>query len=57
MIEHGVNPWDIAATKAIVEEAGGTFTDWKGTQTIYRPDSLASNGKVHAEALAILNDM
>ncbi|HEV3437054.1 MAG TPA: inositol monophosphatase family protein [Gemmata sp.] len=55
MIEHGVNPWDIAATKAIVEEAGGTFTDWKGTQTIYRPDSLASNGKVHAEALAILN--
>ena len=23
MLEHGVNPWDIAATKAIIEEAGG----------------------------------
>jgi histidinol-phosphatase len=55
MLEHGVNPWDVAAVKAIVEEAGGTFTDWNGTPTIYRPDVLASNGKVHAEALAILN--
>jgi histidinol-phosphatase len=55
MIEHGVNPWDIAALKAIVEEAGGTFTDWSGMPTIYRPDVLASNGKVHREALAILN--
>ena len=54
MVEHGVNPWDVAATKAIVEEAGGTFTDWDGTPTIHRPDVLASNGKVHAEALAIL---
>ena len=51
MVEHGVNPWDVAATKAIVEEAGGTFTDWDGTPTIERPDVLASNGKVHAEAL------
>jgi histidinol-phosphatase len=56
MLEHGVNPWDIAATKAIIEEAGGMFTDWNGAPTIYRPDALASNGKVHAEALAILND-
>jgi histidinol-phosphatase len=54
MVEHGVNPWDIAATKAIIEEAGGTFTDWDGAATIQRPDVLASNGRVHAEALAIL---
>jgi len=54
MLEHGVNPWDVAATKAIVEEAGGTFTDWSGTPTIHTPDVLASNGKVHAETLAIL---
>ena len=54
MVEHGVNPWDVAATKAIVEEAGGRFTDWDGTPTIHRPDVLATNGKVHAEALAIL---
>lgn len=54
MLEHGVNPWDVAATKPIIEEAGGTFTDWDGTPTIHRPDVLATNGKVHAETLAIL---
>jgi histidinol-phosphatase len=54
MLEHGVNAWDVAATKAIVEEAGGTFTDWDGTPTIHRPDVLASNGKLHAKALELL---
>lgn len=54
MVEHGVSPWDVAATKAIVEEAGGTFTDWDGTPTIHRPDVVASNGKVHAATLAAL---
>jgi histidinol-phosphatase len=55
MVEQGVNPWDIAGIKAILEEAGGAFTDWSGNPTIYRPDVLASNGRVHQEALAILN--
>ena len=56
MVEHGVNAWDVAATKAIVEEAGGTFTDWDGTPTIHRPDVLASNGKLHAQALELLRE-
>ncbi|HJZ54779.1 MAG TPA: histidinol-phosphatase [Gemmataceae bacterium] len=54
MLEHGVNPWDVAATKAIVEEAGGAFTDWSGTPTIHTPDVLASNGKLHAQTLELL---
>jgi histidinol-phosphatase len=54
MVEHGVNPWDVAATKAIVEEAGGRFTDWTDTPTIHTPDVLATNGKLHADALSIL---
>lgn len=54
MLEHGVNPWDVAATKPIIEEAGGCFTDWDGKPTIHRPDVLATNGKVHGEAMAIL---
>jgi histidinol-phosphatase len=54
MVEHGVNPWDVAATKAIVEEAGGAFTDWTGTPTIHTPDVLATNGKLHASVLEIL---
>lgn len=54
MFEHGTNPWDIAATKAIIEEAGGKFTDWDDNPTVHRPDVLATNGKVHAEALAVI---
>ncbi len=54
MVEHGVHAWDVSGLKAIVEEAGGTFTDWDGIPTTERPDVIASNGKLHAEALAIL---
>lgn len=54
MLEHGVHEWDVSALKAIVEEAGGRFTDWTGTPTTKTPDVLATNGKLHAETLAIL---
>jgi histidinol-phosphatase len=54
MVEHGVHTWDVSALKAIVEEAGGAFTDWDGNPTTERPDVLASNGKLHAEALRLL---
>lgn len=54
MVEHGVHAWDVSGLKAIVEEAGGTFTDWDGTPTTERPDVVASNGKLHPEALKIL---
>jgi histidinol-phosphatase len=56
MVEHGVHAWDVSGLKAIVEEAGGTFTDWDGTPTTERPDVVASNGKLHAEVLGILRD-
>jgi len=56
MVEHGCHAWDLAATKAIVEEAGGRFTDWKGNTDIFRPDVVASNGRLHAEALRILGE-
>ncbi len=54
MIDYGVHAWDVAALMPIVEEAGGQFSDWDGKPTIHRPDVLASNGKLHAEALALL---
>jgi histidinol-phosphatase len=56
MVEHGCHAWDLAATKAIVEEAGGRFTDWKGNSDIFKPDVVASNGRLHAEALRILGE-
>jgi histidinol-phosphatase len=54
MAEHGVHSWDVAAIKPLVEEAGGRFTDWDGTPTIHRTDVIASNGRLHEEALGIL---
>jgi histidinol-phosphatase len=54
MIEHGCHAWDLSATKAIVEEAGGRFTDWDGNADIFRPDVAASNGRLHEAALQIL---
>jgi histidinol-phosphatase len=54
MVDYGVNPWDVAAIRPLIEEAGGRFTAWDGTPTIHRTDTLASNGKLHDEALALL---
>jgi histidinol-phosphatase len=54
MLEYGVHPWDVAALKVIVEEAGGRFTDWEGTPTINSSDVIASNGRLHEQALRIM---
>jgi histidinol-phosphatase len=49
-----VSLWDLAAPKVIVEEAGGTFTDLAGRPTAEGGDALATNGLLHAEALALV---
>jgi histidinol-phosphatase len=54
MCDYGVHIWDIAGLKVIVEEAGGRFTDWDGGGDLERPDCVATNGRVHDAALAIL---
>jgi len=56
----GVDPiaavWDLAPLQVIVEEAGGRFTDFAGAARIDGGNAVSSNGLVHAEALAALND-
>jgi len=54
MVELDLKPWDLAAIKIIVEEAGGRFTDFDGTATIYGGTAIASNGAVHDEIIALL---
>jgi histidinol-phosphatase len=56
MIEVDLKPWDLAALKIIIEEAGGRFTDFTGQPTIYGGTALASNGLVHEELLRLLAD-
>jgi histidinol-phosphatase len=55
MLEADVKPWDIAPFKVLAEEAGGRFTDFAGRPTIYSGNALVSNGRLHADALAVLN--
>jgi histidinol-phosphatase len=54
MVELDLKPWDLAAVKILVEEAGGRFTDFDGAATIYGGSAIASNGLVHAEILELL---
>ncbi len=53
-IEAGVQVWDIAALRVLVEEAGGTFTDFAGTATHASGGCIASNGLVHEHVLRTL---
>lgn len=50
-----LSPWDTAAGKLIVEEAGGKVTDFSGGPfNIYLKEILASNGKIHQQMMEIL---
>jgi histidinol phosphatase-like enzyme (inositol monophosphatase family) len=40
-IEPSAKPWDFAALKIIVEEAGGLFSDFRGENTIYGGSGIA----------------
>jgi histidinol-phosphatase len=53
-IEGGVKVWDLAPLKILVEEAGGTFTDFSGRATAESGECVASNGRVHAHVLEAL---
>ncbi|MBM3279031.1 MAG: inositol monophosphatase family protein [Candidatus Handelsmanbacteria bacterium] len=39
-----MNPWDCGPLLPILQEAGGTFTDWQGEATVYGPDAFSTNG-------------
>ncbi|MDP6355490.1 MAG: inositol monophosphatase family protein [Planctomycetota bacterium] len=55
MMEPSVNPWDIAAIKILVEEAGGIFTDLNGERTIYGHGAVSSNPALHSLVIDSLN--
>ncbi|MCE9631280.1 MAG: inositol monophosphatase [Planctomycetia bacterium] len=55
MVDPLLNAWDAAAVDVVVTEAGGTFTDWRGRDSIESGDGVASNGRVHSDALRLLS--
>jgi myo-inositol-1(or 4)-monophosphatase len=53
--EEGLRPWDVAAGKLLVEEAGGRVSRYDGSRfRIYEPPILASNGLLHDAMMRVL---
>ncbi len=55
-IDPKMKPWDIAAVKIVVEEAGGRSTSFAGEDTIEGGTLISSNGLLHAALVAALAD-
>ena len=53
----GVSVWDLAAVQVIVEEAGGTFTDFAGEHRIDGHSAISSNGLLHADLLEAVREL
>lgn len=54
MLDPVMNIWDCAALMPVVEEAGGTFSDWGGRRTIHSGNALATNGLLFDEVTGII---
>ncbi|HXV62319.1 MAG TPA: histidinol-phosphatase [Vicinamibacteria bacterium] len=56
MLDPVMNLWDCAALAPIVEEAGGTFTDWRGRHAIDSGNAISTNGALLSEVMALIED-
>lgn len=54
MVDPFVSVWDAAALLPVLEEAGGTVTDWSGNARADGGEAVATNGRVLEEVLEIL---
>ena len=54
MVDPVMSVWDAAALQPVLEEAGGTFTNWRGEPTIHSGEGIATNGKILAEVLSLV---
>lgn len=54
MVDPAMAIWDAAPLAPILEEAGGTFTDWHGTSGYQAGEGVATNGLVLPEVLPLL---
>ena len=56
--EIGLNPWDLAAGKLLVTEAGGVCTDMRGApHHMKSPHIVADNGRIHADMVELFGDI
>ncbi|HVF24027.1 MAG TPA: histidinol-phosphatase [Pyrinomonadaceae bacterium] len=56
MLDPVMNLWDCAPLLPIMEEAGGTFTDWRGVRTAAGGNAIATNGLLFDEVMRCVKD-
>ncbi|MEU4203607.1 inositol monophosphatase family protein, partial [Streptomyces sp. NPDC026294] len=49
-----VSPWDVAAVRVVVEEAGGRCTDLAGGDILTGGGALSANPQLHGLAVGVL---
>ena len=54
MIDPYMAVWDCGPLGVIMEEAGGTFTDWQGTPTIYGGSAIGTNGLLFDDVMSMV---
>jgi myo-inositol-1(or 4)-monophosphatase len=55
--EYNLNPWDVAAGTFLVQQAGGTVTDFNGGSNFVFGRELCAACRVHPEMLAIIKNL
>ena len=56
MLDPVMNLWDCAPLFPIMEEAGGTFTDWRGVRTADGGNAVATNGLLFEQVMEIVHE-
>jgi histidinol-phosphatase len=56
MLDPVMNLWDCAPLLPIMEEAGGTFTDWHGARTVSGGNAIATNGLLFDEVISVIRE-
>jgi histidinol-phosphatase len=54
MLDPVMEVWDAGPLQVVLEEAGGSFTDWKGTPTIHNRECIATNGLLYDEIMRLV---
>ena len=56
MLDPVMNVWDCAALLPVIEEAGGTFTDWDGRRTIRGGNAVSTNGALFESVMKTIRE-
>ena len=54
MLDPAMHPWDAGPFPPIFREAGGYYGDWRGNETIYGNEGLATTQALLPEVLALI---